>query len=38
MDFKGKTSLAEAKLLSPEGTIGIFSGGFLDNFSVTIGS
>ena len=38
MDFRGKTSLAEMKLLSPQGTMGTFSGGFSVDSSMTIGS
>ena len=38
VDFKGKTSSALAKLFSPGGTIGTFSGSFSsDNFSVSVG-
>ena len=37
VDFKGKTSSAVAKLVFPGGTIGTFSGGSSDNFSVSVG-
>ena len=41
MDFKGNTSSADAKLLSPEGGTDVFSdvssNGFSDGFSVAVG-